>query len=98
MIPRRSFDVSEKPEPVADIDICFLCGVELLERNEEVRGRPVVGIVELNPDGDVREGDWECEEAFVGGRASVAIAARYWITFLVLSVFPAPDSPLHRDG
>ena len=77
MIPRRSFDVSEKPEPVADIDICFLCSVELLERNEEVRGRPVVGIVELNPDGDVREGDCECEEAFVGGRASVAIAARY---------------------
>ena len=29
-----------------------------------------------------------------GGWTSVAMDARYWITFLVLSVFPAPDSPL----
>jgi hypothetical protein len=27
---------------------------------------------------------------------SVAIAARYWMTFFVFSVFPAPDSPLCR--
>lgn len=24
--------------------------------------------------------------------------AKYWITFLVFSVFPAPDSPLVKDG
>lgn len=38
------------------------------------------------------EGDRECE-----GCTSVAIAARYWITFFVFSVFPAPDSPLIYD-
>jgi len=27
---------------------------------------------------------------------SVAMAARYWMTFLVFSVFPAPDSPLRE--
>lgn len=36
----------------------------------------------------------EEEEAGAGTRDSVAMAARYWITFLVFSVFPAPDSPL----
>ena len=26
-----------------------------------------------------------------------AMVAKYWITFLVFSVFPAPDSPLGRS-
>ena len=30
------------------------------------------------------------------GVSEVATAARYWITFLVFSVFPAPDSPLQN--
>jgi hypothetical protein len=30
----------------------------------------------------------------LGECTSVAMAARYWMTFFVLSVFPAPDSPL----
>lgn len=29
---------------------------------------------------------------------SDAIAARYWITFFVFSVFPAPDSPLMKQN
>lgn len=29
------------------------------------------------------------------GVSDVATAARYWMTFFVFSVFPAPDSPLH---
>lgn len=33
---------------------------------------------------------------FTVGLSDVATAARYWITFLVFSVFPAPDSPLSR--
>ena len=47
--------------------------------------------MELNEFECVREGDCECAG---GGCASVAIAARYWMTFFVLSVLPAPDSPL----
>ena len=35
------------------------------------------------------EGERLCE-----GWTSVAMAARYWITFFVFSVLPAPDSPL----
>ena len=32
-----------------------------------------------------------------GSRCVVAATlARYWMTFLVFSVFPAPDSPVHR--
>ena len=38
---------------------------------------------------DISDGDRECDEW-----TSVAIAARYCITFFVFSVFPAPDSPL----
>lgn len=54
-------------------------------------GRPVDGIDEKDDD-PVRLGDWGC--AAEGKCVSVAMAARYWITFLVLSVLPAPDSPL----
>jgi hypothetical protein len=58
-----------------------------------LRGSPVVGIVANDEDVGML-GD--CEGG--GGRwASVAIAARYCITFLVLSVFPAPDSPLESS-
>ena len=31
---------------------------------------------------------------FAAGESEVATAARYWMTFLVLSVLPAPDSLL----
>lgn len=31
---------------------------------------------------------------FARGVSELATAARYWMTFLVFSVFPAPDSPL----
>jgi hypothetical protein len=55
-------------------------------RIERLRGRPLEGIV-------VSVFDRECE-GVVGWCTSVAIAARYWMTFFVLSVFPAPDSPL----
>lgn len=41
---------------------------------------------------DAMEAECECEGW--RGCASVAIADRYCITFFVLSVFPAPDSPL----
>lgn len=51
------------------------------------------GIVPENDGTMVVVGDRECE-GDDGRTASVAIAARYWMTFLVLSVFPAPDSPL----
>lgn len=44
---------------------------------------------ELDKDGDC---EWDDVE---GGCVSVAIAAKYWMTFFVLSVFPAPDSPLY---
>lgn len=30
------------------------------------------------------------------GKGDAAIAARYWMTFFVFSVLPAPDSPLHQ--
>ena len=33
---------------------------------------------------------------FAVGVSEVATAARYCMTFLVFSVFPAPDSPLYR--
>jgi len=59
-------------------------------------GRPVDGMTAPKDDED--ESDWECEwEGVVECEyESVAIAARYWITFFVLSVFPAPDSPVIR--
>ncbi len=31
-------------------------------------------------------------------RKEAATYARYWITFLVFSVFPAPDSPLKKKS
>jgi hypothetical protein len=34
----------------------------------------------------------------VTGSCDGAIAARYWMTFLVFSVLPAPDSPLSDGG
>lgn len=55
------------------------------------RGKPVEGAIARLP-----EAEWEIEEddsPKVGGVVE-AIAARYWMTFLVFSVFPAPDSPL----
>ena len=33
----------------------------------------------------------------VPGESEVATAARYWMTFFVFSVLPAPDSPLHNE-
>jgi hypothetical protein len=63
-------------------------------RSELCRGSPVEGM-DANEDDEPSVGDRECDG--VDGRcASVAIAARYCMTFLVLSVFPAPDSPLLR--
>ena len=47
---------------------------------EDVLGSPVSGIAVADPD----------------AVASFAIAAKYWITFLVFSVLPAPDSPLRN--
>ena len=44
-----------------------------------------------NPDAG-SEGVCACDGP--GGWAFVAIAERYWMTFFVLSVLPAPDSPL----
>ena len=51
-------------------------------------------------DGDICVG-WNVVAAVAcvadaGGTVAVAMAARYWMTFLVFSVFPAPDSPLRR--
>lgn len=51
----------------------------------------------LNDPAPAREGDCECDGVSEGACASVAMAARYWMTFLVLSVLPAPDSPLLAD-
>ncbi|SRR6266851_2784718 len=79
------------PVFVTDIDWWGLC----LE-TDVLLGRPVDGITAPKDDED--ESDWECE--WEGGVVweceSVAIAARYWMTFFVLSVFPAPDSPVIR--
>lgn len=57
-------------------------------------GRPVEGIAEVKELECAREGMEECVGVSGEGWVSVAIAARYWMTFFVLSVFPAPDSPL----
>ena len=63
----------------------FLKG--MLRDNEE----GILAIIEL----EVSVAERECVEvgAVGGGCASVAMAARYWMTFFVLSVLPAPDSP-----
>ena len=58
---------------------------------EPVLGRPMDGM-DAKDGEEPSVGDLEC----VGACASVAIAARYWMTFLVDSVFPAPDSPVIR--
>jgi hypothetical protein len=63
-------------------------------RNDSLRGSPVRGMTGPNAAGETSEGERSCVGA--GARPSVAIAARYWITFFVLSVLPAPDSPLRR--
>jgi len=47
-----------------------------------------------NPDGGT-EGVCVCDGPRVW--AFVAIAERYWMTFFVLSVLPAPDSPLDNN-
>ncbi len=86
--PRRPFAVKLKPDPDWLMEVPLAC-----LRKELLRGRPVVGTTVLNALGPDREGDWECE-GVAGACASAAIAARYWMTFLVLSVLPAPDSPL----
>ena len=77
-----------KPEPEPLTEVALVCF-----RRELLRGRPTEGTTELNV-GLESEGDWEWEGVIEGACASVAIAARYWMTFLVLSVFPAPDSRL----
>lgn len=84
--PSRPFAV--KPEPGVLIDTFFPCFF-----SELFLGSPVFGMIV--PD-EADESDCECEWDAVacGGCVSVAIAARYCMTFLVLSVFPAPDSPL----
>ena len=67
---------------VEGVDLCL---------NDEPRGRPVGGCA-----GPKEEVVGECAgEAWV--LLSVAIAARYCMTFFVFSVFPAPDSPLCRS-
>ena len=64
---------------------------------EGERGRPIEGIELRGPEleGDIaaaeEEREWEEEEV---PTASEAMAAMYWMTFFVFSVFPAPDSPL----
>ena len=55
----------------------------------------MVGITP-NEEDDDKDGDWEWPGVVGGACVSVAIAARYEITFFVLSVLPAPDSPLRR--
>ena len=66
--------------------------VSCLRGKELLRGRPEgIGLPYGVPEND---GDWEWD--VVGRCTSVAMAARYWITFLVLSVLPAPDSPLQH--
>lgn len=66
------------PDPV--IDTLFL-----------LLGNPMDGIAEYDEDMDC-ECPCPCDE--LGRWVSVAMAERYWITFFVLSVLPAPDSPL----
>ena len=54
-----------------------------------------MGGITPNEEADDKDGDWEWPDVVGGLCASVAIAARYEITFFVLSVLPAPDSPLY---
>lgn len=77
---------------------CKLISSAFLPLKLPERGRPVEGAVDsewedeegVGPDDEGIEAEWE--EA--GGMVEVAMAARYWMTFLVFSVLPAPDSPL----
>jgi hypothetical protein len=55
---------------------------------DEDLGSPVDGAEEREEDDE----DAGTEEP--GGTVELAMAARYWMTFLVFSVLPAPDSPL----
>jgi hypothetical protein len=56
----------------------------------EERGRPVDGAVEIDLERVRPDEDDSASEGIV----ELAMAARYWITFFVFSVLPAPDSPL----
>ena len=67
---------------VEGVGLCF---------SDVPRGRPVGGCAV--PKEDV-VGECVGEASVL---LSVAIAARYWMTFFVFSVFPAPDSPLCRS-
>jgi hypothetical protein len=58
---------------------------------EDDRGSPEVGALERDL---VRD---KAEEEDSGRVLEEAIAARYWMTFFVFSVLPAPDSPLAHD-
>lgn len=80
--PRRPFAVRWAAFPVMEGDIIWPLRIDRL------RGRPVEGMVAR-----VFDREWD---GVVGWCTSVAMAAKYWMTFLVLSVFPAPDSPLAR--
>jgi hypothetical protein len=54
------------------------------------RGRPVDGAVEIDLERVIPDEDDSASEGIV----ELAMAARYWMTFFVFSVLPAPDSPL----
>lgn len=87
--PSRPLDLSCDPELTAN-DGEATCP----RRKEPERGSPLLGMVPEYECVKVGEREWDGEE---GSCASVAMAARYWMTFLVLSVLPAPDSPLWTD-
>jgi hypothetical protein len=59
----------------------------------EERGRPVVGAVDI----DFGRVELLIDDSASDGMVELAMAARYWITFFVFSVFPAPDSPLRHQ-
>lgn len=81
------------------IEPLLACEGPTLRLYDEVLGKPILGIVVEKELEVPIDGDCECPGLLsVGGCASDAIAARYWMTFLVLSVFPAPDSPLDNDS
>ena len=53
-------------------------------------GRPTAGA----RDWELERMSPEDEDSATEGTTDEAMAARYWMTFFVFSVFPAPDSPL----
>ncbi len=92
---RPNFELRETFEEVDRTEFVRVCAVTVLRLKDALRGRPTVGIMETKEFDAPMDGDCECPGLpSEGACVSVAIAARYWITFLVLSVFPAPDSPL----